>query len=283
MDGTLLSSNACMLDESIYRLNRMICDGLMFTFVTARDWLSSREIMSEVNLTLPVSVCNGRAVVDFQTGKMQKGYYIKSDKVMKIIQTAYQYSLFPNISVYHQGRIQTCYVAVHQRSNRDYYLNRLKMKESMTFQVPSINEAITENVISIAFVDSRDKIRKFCAAFDYKNQESLSIHVYNDPFDKTIEIVDILSDTASKGVAASDIANLCGIFAKEQIVSFGNDENDIELLKASGTGVAVGDNLGLLAEYTAICLNYQEGLSVLDFLEQHFYNKNYERKVVIQK
>ena len=273
LDGTLLSSKACLLDECTNRLNRMISDGLMFTFVTARDWLSSKEIMSEVKLTLPVSVCNGRAVVDSQTGKMQKAYYIKSDMVMEIIQTACQFSLYPNMHVYYRDRIQACYVAVHQRKNKEYYQNRLKEKKGMAFEVPSIDEVIIENVISIAFVDSNDKIRQFCSALNNKNKESLSIHVYNDPFDKNIQIVDILSDTASKGVAACDLANYCGIKSKEQIVSFGNDDNDIELLKASGIGVAVGNESYLLREQATICLNYQEGLSVLDFLEQHFYNK----------
>ncbi len=251
----------------------MISDGLMFTFITARDWLSSKEIMSGVKLTLPVSVCNGRAIVDYQTGKMQKAYYIKSDMVMKIIQTAYQFSLFPNMHVYYFDRIQACYVAVHQRNNKDYYLKRLKEKKGMAFEVPSIEEAMIENVISIAFVDSKDKIRQFCSALNYINLESLSIHVYNDPFDKNIEIVDILSDTASKGVAVWDIAHYCGIASKEQIVSFGNDDNDIELLKASGIGVAVGDESDLLREQATICLKYQEGVSVLDFLEWHFYKK----------
>lgn len=223
----------------------MIDQGLLFTYITARDWNSSSEIMKEVKLELPIGVCNGSAILDVKSGRVLKGYYLEHIMVDKIKEIARRYKQIPKLTI--------CY-------------------DDIIIKITDGNQH-KGDVISVAFVGQTKPILALYEALNNELGENTKLNLYEDPFDKSIRIIDIVSHKASKGTAALSIAKLCGRIHSDRIIAFGNDNNDAELLKMSGLGIAIGNEAGKWKEAAAIHLEYENGYSVLNFIEEHFKNK----------
>lgn len=72
-------------------INRMLSEGLKFTLVTMRTPASLMNILSDVNLNLPVVVMNGAALYDFRENSYVKAYIISwdsSEQVRGIVNSA---------------------------------------------------------------------------------------------------------------------------------------------------------------------------------------------------
>ena len=65
LDGTLLTKEERVSPYSCEKLNRMIENGLLFTFATARSVSSARNAVRGLDVTAPVILYNGGLVYDF--------------------------------------------------------------------------------------------------------------------------------------------------------------------------------------------------------------------------
>ncbi len=65
-------------------INRMLSEGLKFTLVTMRTPASLMDIISDVELKLPVVVMNGAALYDFRNNSYVKAYIISGDTCEKV-------------------------------------------------------------------------------------------------------------------------------------------------------------------------------------------------------
>ena len=61
-------------------------------------------------------------------------------------------------------------------------------------------------------------------------------------------LIEVVSEGVDKGVALENLAGYMG-FAKDEIIAFGDNTNDLPLLKAAGTSVAVANAVPVLKEW----------------------------------
>ena len=54
LDGTLMRSDKTLSDKTVQTLNRLIENGVLFTYATARSIQSAMEITGKLKLKLPV-------------------------------------------------------------------------------------------------------------------------------------------------------------------------------------------------------------------------------------
>lgn len=83
---------------------------------------------------------------------------------------------------------------------------------------------------------------------------------------------EIMPKNVSKGHSIHEIADLLGI-DHENILAFGDQDNDVAMIQAAGTGVAMGnaiDSLKAIADDVTLT-NNEDGIAV--YLEQHVLNK----------
>ncbi|MCL2409754.1 MAG: Cof-type HAD-IIB family hydrolase, partial [Oscillospiraceae bacterium] len=85
LDGTLLNRNAELSEYTANTLNRLIDRGMQFSIATARTADSAIQIMSRVNLNLPVILMNGALIYDTQRQSYIKTIKIEREAVSAII------------------------------------------------------------------------------------------------------------------------------------------------------------------------------------------------------
>lgn len=83
LDDMLSPISEQLTPFSKVEINRMLSEGLNFTLVTMRTPASLMDIVSDVELKLPVVVMNGAALYDFRNNSYVKAYIISGDTCKK--------------------------------------------------------------------------------------------------------------------------------------------------------------------------------------------------------
>ncbi len=84
LDDMLSPISEQLTPFSKVEINRMLSEGLKFTLVTMRTPASLMDIVSDVELKLPVVVMNGAALYDFRNNSYIKAYIISGDTCIKV-------------------------------------------------------------------------------------------------------------------------------------------------------------------------------------------------------
>ncbi|AIQ51303.1 HAD-IIB family hydrolase [Paenibacillus sp. FSL R7-0331] len=249
LDGTLLNKQAVIEPEVRKRLNRLIRRGLHITFITARDLESTIRILSGVQMNLPFAVCNGCLIVSPLNGEICKAWHHSYAAVQAILKAAEGISL-PRVTRYNAQQVK----------------GLLRQHLSRSLNDGSITQ---EYIFSVAFRDTADRIHEIRSRVMNLEDPSLFLQCYNDPFEEEIHILDITAASGNKGSAVRHISEILNI-PVSHMVAIGDGENDLEMFRAAGAHCVVGDHPVVNRLYGDCKIIYDEGISVVDFIEQQF-------------
>ncbi len=245
LDDTFLNAEAAVGRDVQERLNCLIKKGVLFTFITARDWDSAHTIMKDSLINIPVAVFNGSVVMDFARKKIITGNYISRTSGRKLLEI-----LLKNRTI----------VTVNYNKNSEVHRKVIDCDHEWI-------SGEMDNILSCSAVTSTSGI----AGLDYQVRKrsipGITINIYSDPFDKDIKVLDILPSQASKGAAVRMIRKIFGHDRITSTVAFGNGDNDIEMFKAADVGIGVGETTAGLNKYAGFHLAYDGGLSIIDYIE----------------
>ena len=64
LDGTLLSGNKTLSAFSINTINALVDKGLLFSYATARSFVTARQVTSGLKSNIPLIINNGSFIVN---------------------------------------------------------------------------------------------------------------------------------------------------------------------------------------------------------------------------
>ena len=70
LDGTLLRSNQSLSDYTIQTLNKLVENGMVFSYATARSYVTSQKVTKGLNAKIPLIIYNGAFIIDNVTGEI---------------------------------------------------------------------------------------------------------------------------------------------------------------------------------------------------------------------
>ncbi len=272
LDDTLLNRSACLSENILKGISNLIEQGALITYITGRNWTSSYEIMNKTNIQCPVGVLNGALIIDFNSGKHLKCFSIDKEIIESIFLFMSEFKVKLIITVAINNKVKR--YAVNNNNN-------IKFKNNIEFVVDEececvvFREMLNNNIISISIEGYGDNFKELYQALKDKFYKYVNINLYNDPIDKRRLIINLLSADISKGVAAEFISQYLNISC-ENMVAFGDSIIDLELLEKVGKGISIGNTLPQLGFNTYENLVYDEGISVIKYIEEH-YKRNEEK------
>ena len=86
LDGTLLTKDARLSDYAVKTLTRLLDQGVLFSFATARTGESALKIMKELPLKVPAILMNGVLIYNFETQEFVSRQYLEKDAVQTVKQ-----------------------------------------------------------------------------------------------------------------------------------------------------------------------------------------------------
>lgn len=225
IDGTLVRDGESKLNpELIEVISKLGEKGIVFVAASGRSVVSQEKLFAPIRDKIYYISCNGTYVGKF--GECLHCSYIKPEHVKEIIRDTRDYpdcTLFLNI-------------------DRGYYTDS-KDKKVIEWVETGYREKVIQ-VEDLLTVD--EKIIKVCL-YDPKHQAGITGKALMDKWRDRLSVVtagtmwlDFFDKNASKGAALSMLQDMLGV-TPEETMAFGDQMNDIELLKQADYSYAIGN------------------------------------------
>ncbi len=236
IDGTLLNSRKQLTPRTRSALEAAAPAGIRIAYLTGRPLRGVTE-----NIRLPavshIVSSNGAVTHDAATGALLRGRYIPKDAARAIAAAATALGLdctvFAGGLGYCEPRFYDALMEQYRiRGNLVYGLASRRCTEALTALIEGDADGI-ENIC----VDTNEESAHRAMAAEMARWPGLRVVTTRGNNGLNMEIGHPESD---KGLAFLDLARSLGI-AREETLAVGDDGNDLGLLQAAGTAVAMGN------------------------------------------
>lgn len=265
LDGTLMQPGAYLSQKAIDILNRSIADGKLFTIATARTPATVAGIIKDVKMNIPAIVFTGAAIWDPRTKHYSSVKYMKPEVVKDLVDT-YHRMHFPIFHFILEGDVVNIYhiggklneleeTFVKERINSPY--KRFHLSEDGTEITP---EDITKTLI---FYGMQPSTAAAAVHVEAAQIEGCRHQYYHDFYGPEIGLIDAFAPDATKANAVMEMKENTGA---DRVVVFGDNLNDIPMLKVADVAVAVENALPEVKEVADIVIGPNTDDSVAEFI-----------------
>ncbi len=252
LDGTLLNNNHNISDYSKEVLQSLEKNGIEIVIATGRHFWGMKHYKDFLENNNDSIVFNG-AVVANNDGNFLYYRPIDDSTSRDVIEIAKKYNV--SMHFYHRDK----YIALDDDDYSREYTKKVNIK-NIIYGIDSLDSFEFTKMI---FMGDRNLLEKL----QIEIRESVKVHTC---FSQT-NYLEILSTNVNKFTALEYICNKKNI-SFENIISFGDNYNDIELLSNVGIGVAIYnacEDVKKCAKYTTSFNNDEDGVAkfLLDFFK----------------
>lgn len=224
LDGTLLGPDKQIGSENAAAVRRLQDKGVTVIIASGRRHQNSVRFQRELGLTGPIIACQGGLIRDGESGNVIEAHFLPQSVTRQIISDAEKNDMYP--IYYHLDHL---YVA--ERHNRwiDLYESRVGERAEV---LPDLEQ-----------LDGRRALKLVCYGDPVvvaKVRPEMSAHYADkaDVFSTEHENLEFMPRGISKATALAKVAGEYGI-RQEEVLAFGDGENDVAMLRWAGLGVAM--------------------------------------------
>lgn len=261
LDGTLLNNEAALSQKTEELLNRLIGRGVLFSVATARTAATVTEIFRNVNIDLPVVLMNGAAIYDIKLKKYVEVNKIFSKTAGKIIKILESFGIKFFMYVINEERLTVFYKEPDRASGKAFLKDRLKNKNKKFILTRDYNENIGKG--QVIYFSMLGDLKELSDAF-----ESVSLVpgvravIYKDVYSEDW-FMEIFSSKASKSGGMKELKEYSGA---DLTVGFGDNMNDLDLLKKADISCAVKNAKDEVKNIADIQIGSNEENGVAEFI-----------------
>ena len=232
IDGTILKWSFQFSPEVKKCIKELDESGIKVVLVTGRMHSSTTPVARELGLHTPIVSYQGGLIKD-ESGKTLYQKDLKPDYAKKIIKWARKNNV--HLNLYLDDKL---YVEHDNEIVKEYTDGRF-----IDYTVCSFDDLNIENVNKLLAIDLKDA-DKVTGWVEELSREFPDLYIVKStPF-----FCEIGSKDAKKSSGVKFLADMWGI-KQEEILTIGDQNNDIELLKAGGIKVAMGNATEELKSY----------------------------------
>ena len=234
LDGTLLNSQLQIRKETIDALSRARAQGVQAMIVTGRHHVAAYAYWHQLGLELPAICCNGAYMYDYRARQPLANDPLTRDEARKLLKLVRKHAI--DTMVYDKDFMAYEAVNKHLRAMLNWSATLPEAVRPRVEHVQSY-EQLLENAETIWKFTSSCEDRAALAAYVEEIEQSLGLSCVWSGHNR----LDIGHAGNSKG------RRLAGWIAEqgidpEEVIAFGDEQNDTEMLRLAGMGVAMGNS-----------------------------------------
>lgn len=227
LDGTLIH-NKEISKKTKNTIRAIQKAGIHFAVATGRHVDSARSIYEELNCKGPLICSNGAIIYDPEKNEIIEKTIMEDDSAILIMDICDR--LHSDFLVYTTEEI------LATTGGKQKLLDKIAKKTTIKITDKPIEElkaSVNDNILKVLIIEYDEELAK---------------RVYNQI--KTLNDVGVVSSQrgfidcghsiSSKGIAVEKLAHYYGLEMSE-VVTFGDEENDISMIKSAGLGIAMGN------------------------------------------
>jgi len=231
VDGTLLTSNGVISDTTKQKLKALMAKGHPFAIATGRMHAAGKIITKQLDYDGYLISCNGAVVKHLKTGDVIHAKAISQESLRKAIEVCREYDVY-----FHLYDSDNIYTNRLEHLSKRYHDKMASLPEAYRFNIEVIEdfEDILKTPIYKMGVYHEDK-----AVFTALKSAINALGLFETSQSITTSF-DINGYGVNKAVGIEALRQHFDIATKD-VIAFGDNENDIEMIKYAGTGVAMGN------------------------------------------
>lgn len=248
MDGTLLNGDHQISEKNKAALKYASEKGINVAIATGRIYESTIKYAKELGIKTPIICCNG-ALIKESSGEIIYESIIDNHICNKII------DVLEKNNIYYQCFTDDTIFTTHINE----WLRKYQMQEDLNIKIiesDNIKEKIIgKNILKFLVIESN--LELLCKVEeDLKNIED--IELTKSFFDN----IEVMKKGVNKGSAVESLGKYLGI-DKSEIITFGDNHNDLSMIKYAGMGIAMGNAENIVKENANFitCKNTEDGVA----------------------
>ena len=232
LDGTLLRSDEKTSDYTNRVINDLTSKGILFSYATARSWITARKVTKGIDAKIPLIVYNGSFIVDNVSGKILKANFFDKTAVGELLDELFDKEIYPIVYSYIDETEKFSYVPELSTAGLKKFTDSRKgdIREN---PVSSVNTLRKGDVFYVTCIDTPEKLFPIYEKYKEQFHCVYQIDIYTD--EQWLEIMPV---EASK---ANAVKQLKSMFECEKVVAFGDGKNDIDMFAIADEGYAVSN------------------------------------------
>jgi len=232
IDGTLIRSDFRISDFTKEKIHRAMDRNVHFILATGRIYGSARVYARQLDLSAPIITCNGGVIKDLKTGEKLYSKPIDKDlckEIFKILDEGKRYFHFYGEENFYSERL----IFDSQRMNQW----NMTLPEEDRIPIFEVEDPYSvpdrDPIYKILFHAVEPEERKFYSDL-FSNMPGVTL---SSSWKNNFELC---GENVNKATAVDSYAASLGIGQRE-VIAFGDNDNDIDMISYAGLGVAVAN------------------------------------------
>ena len=274
IDGTLITSDRMLTNRTVKAIQAVKKAGIQVTFATGRQHCSATYLARKIGINAPLISSDGSMIKDIYTGETEL-FPLSIDKAKDIVEIAGNYKSF-RVEVFFEDTKFHAGKSYRKLLLRRYLSPPLRYSLLGTYYyirdfvfIPVIDKGDIETTIKdikvppakVVVYGQPDKLKDFRHDLERKYGKCISMTT------ALTNCVDVLNEGVSKAKGIAHLAENLGI-KREEIITVGDNFNDIEMLQYAGLGVAMGNAANEVKEKADYVTASNEDDGLACFLEK---------------
>jgi len=251
LDGTIIDNQYSISEDNLKAIDNLHKNHIPFVICTGKTYAISKEVCKNLHADFGI-FGNGNQIINLTTGEEITKKTLSFEEVKNCFSVAEKYHL--HIHAYTEDGIITTNPLYMDLRNSILFSGKIKVEivDSVLDYIQKENCIVLNMIISSP--SGLSEVKE-----DLEKNTNLSIMhisktgIYKDKLiDKEYEYLDISPSNVTKGNALQVLSNYLKL-QKEDILSIGDNLNDIDMFESSGIGIAVNnayDEVKKIANYT---------------------------------
>ncbi|MDD2961512.1 MAG: HAD family hydrolase [Muribaculaceae bacterium] len=262
LDGTLLGTDSKVSETTAKILNTLIAkEDLLFTIATARTPATAVPLMSKVNIELPLIVMTGAATWSLEGNCYSNTHTIEAEKVGKIVEICHTAGINPFVYSQNGNTLDVMHSPILNSQEEEFVAERRNAPFKHFFLK---NKLEYQDAILIFAANKFAKIQEI--ASDISAKIECEVISYHDIYSTDNGFLEVFAPRTSKAKAIKDLAEKIGA---NKIVVFGDNLNDIPMLKIADVAIAMDNAYPEVKEVAHITIGNNADDSVAHWIEKN--------------
>lgn len=232
LDGTLLRRDETISPYTAEIVNRLADAGMLFSYATARSYLTASKAAARITARIPVIVYNGAFIVDSRTQEKLFSNYFAEEDVIRIGAVLRQHTIDPIVYSIRDGAEKFTYCEQSVTKGMRFFLNGRK-NDVRNHPAARQEEIYAGNVFYFSCIDEEERLKPVYEMLKGRYHCIFHRDIYSGE-----QWLEILPPQATKANAVLQLKKMLGA---DRVVSFGDGENDLSLFQVSDACYAVGN------------------------------------------
>ena len=266
LDGTLLTSDMNISENSLKIINTLIDEGMLFTYATARSISSASIVAKGLSTKHPIIAYNGAFIVEPDTRKILAKEDFSRVQIEAVMDILSRNHISPLVYSFVDGKERVSWIPNEENEGKRHYIDSRKGDKRLR-PVAVDEELYKGEVFYFTCIGEKEELEPVYQAL--KDNENYTCtfqpEIYREEY-----WLEIMPRKATKANAILKLKELLGC---DRIVSFGDAINDIPMFRISDECYAVENAVEELKKMATAVIESNNNDGVAKWLNAHVHVK----------